>query len=63
MRTRRRGRRSGDEPAEIHHSRCDEAIDVAVVYGAEHMRAVVRHPGGRYGYWAKDAEWMTVLTF
>jgi hypothetical protein len=48
---------------EIHRTRCGEPIDVAVVYGAGHMRAVIQHMGARYGYWVKDAEWMTVLTF
>ena len=48
---------------EIHQSRSNEAIDVGIVYGAQHMRSVVHYLGARYRYWAKDAEWMTVLTF
>jgi hypothetical protein len=40
-----------------------EPIDVGVVGGAQHMRAVVQHLMSRYGYWAKYVEWMTVLAF
>ncbi|MBO0838894.1 MAG: hypothetical protein J2P28_25725 [Actinobacteria bacterium] len=47
----------------IHQSRSHEAIDVAIVYGATHMRAVVEHLGARQGYWATGAEWITVLPF
>jgi hypothetical protein len=45
----------------IHEERCNEAIQVAIVYGARHMPAVVRHLGRRFGYWARDAEWMTIF--
>lgn len=45
----------------IHNQRSHEALDVAVVYGADHMRAVVRYLSNRYRYFAKDAEWMTVF--
>jgi hypothetical protein len=48
---------------DIHGLRCAEPIDVGIVYGAHHMRAVVVHLSGRYHYWAADAEWMTVLDF
>lgn len=44
----------------IHGERCSEAIQVAIVYGASHMPAVVRHLK-RFGYWVRDAEWMTVF--
>jgi hypothetical protein len=46
---------------EIHGGRCEEAIDVGVVYGAVHMRAVIRHLVDRHGYFAREAEWMTVM--
>lgn len=45
----------------IHEERCNEAIQVAIVYGARHMPAVVRHLRRRFGYWARDAEWMTIF--
>ncbi len=45
----------------IHEERCDEATQVAIVYGAGHMPAVVRYLGQRFGYWASDAEWMTIF--
>jgi len=45
----------------IHEERCDEAIQVAIVYGAAHMPPVVRYLGQRFGYWASGAEWMTVF--
>jgi hypothetical protein len=47
--------------ARIHEARCDEAIEVAIVYGAKHMPAVVVYLSRRFGYWAGDAEWMTVF--
>ncbi len=45
----------------VHEERCNEAIHVAIVYGAGHMPAVVRYLGQRFGYWASDAEWMTIF--
>jgi hypothetical protein len=48
---------------EIHQRRSSEKIDVAVVYGAAHMRAVVHYLSGRYDYFAREAEWMTVFDF
>jgi UDP-N-acetylmuramyl pentapeptide synthase len=48
---------------EIHQRRSSEDIDVAIVYGATHMRAVVHYLSGRYDYFASKAEWMTVLDF
>lgn len=46
---------------EIHEARAHERIDVAVVYGATHMPAVVHHLSARYGDFARDAEWMDVF--
>jgi len=48
---------------DIHQRRSSEEIDVAIVYGAAHMRAVVHYLSGRYHYFAKEAEWMTVFDF
>jgi hypothetical protein len=48
---------------EIHEQRSLENINVAIVYGAAHMRAVVRYLAGRYAYFAREAEWMTVFSF
>ena len=45
----------------IHDERCHEPIQVAIVYGAAHMGAVVSYLGRRFGYWARDAEWITVF--
>jgi hypothetical protein len=45
----------------IHEERCSEAIQVAIVYGAGHMPAVVNHLNQWFGYWVRDAEWMTVF--
>jgi hypothetical protein len=42
----------------IHEERCEEAIQVAIVYGAGHMPAVVHHLSRRFGYRASDADWM-----
>ena len=47
----------------IHLHRSAERIDVGVVYGAAHMRAVVHYLSTRYSYFAVDAEWMTVFEF
>ncbi|HEY7488340.1 MAG TPA: hypothetical protein VH912_28110 [Streptosporangiaceae bacterium] len=45
----------------IHEERGEEAIDVAVVYGAGHMRAVVHGLLNRHGYRARQAHWLTVF--
>jgi pheromone shutdown protein TraB len=45
----------------IHDERHNEAIEVAVVYGAGHMPAVVHYLDRRFRYWASDAEWLTVF--
>lgn len=47
----------------IHQQRSQEPISVAVVYGAEHLRAVVRALSARHGYRAVGAEWVTVFRF
>ena len=45
---------------DLHERRHDEQAVVAVVYGAEHMRAVVPHLG-RLGYRVRAGAWLTVL--
>jgi hypothetical protein len=45
----------------IYQQRSQEPISVAVVYGAGHMPAVVRHLA-TYGYRASSAEWLTVFS-
>jgi hypothetical protein len=47
----------------IHQQRGHEAVEVAVVYGAGHMPAVVRYLTARLGYRAASAEWFTVFEF
>jgi hypothetical protein len=47
----------------IHRTRQHEDIDVAVVYGAGHMRSVTRELFGRHGYRPRSADWMTVFDF
>ncbi len=47
--------------SKIHDDRCDEAIDVAVIYGAAHMPAVIHGLLDRYEYRARGAEWLTVF--
>jgi hypothetical protein len=44
----------------VHEQRCDEAIEVAVVYGAGHVPAIVRGLGDTYGYKPRSADWLTV---
>ncbi|MEH1163793.1 hypothetical protein V6V47_00235 [Micromonospora sp. CPCC 205539] len=43
----------------LHEERCGEDIEVAVVYGAAHVPAIV-HGLHRYGYRARAADWLTV---
>jgi hypothetical protein len=45
----------------VYQARHAEDIDVAVVYGAEHMRALARHLFQRYGYRPRTAEWLTIF--
>jgi hypothetical protein len=40
-----------------------EDVDIAVVYGAAHLPALVRYLLARYGYRARTAEWLTVFEF
>jgi hypothetical protein len=50
-----------DALSDIHRLRCAEPIDVAVIYGAAHMPAVIYGLLARHGYRARTAEWVTVL--
>jgi hypothetical protein len=47
----------------IHQQRRHQEVEVAVVYGAGHMPAVVQHLSARLGYRAASAEWFTVFEF
>ncbi|MBU2665376.1 hypothetical protein KOI35_17865 [Actinoplanes bogorensis] len=48
----------------IHHERRHEHIDVAVIYGAAHLPAVVRLLAGRLGYRPqRGGEWLVVIDF
>jgi hypothetical protein len=44
-------------------TRKHEDIDIAVVYGAAHMRAVTRELFRRHGYRPRTADWITVFDF
>ncbi|MGP4017852.1 hypothetical protein [Saccharopolyspora sp. 5N708] len=44
----------------IHDTRRDEEINVAVVYGAGHVRPVVTHMRSRHGYVVTNGTWMTI---
>ena len=44
----------------LHDQRCDEAIEVAVVYGAGHVPAIVRGLADTYGYKPRSADWLIV---
>ena len=52
-----------DSLESIHRTRQHDDIDVAVVYGARHMRAVTREMHRRHGYRPRTAEWLTVFDF
>lgn len=52
-----------EELLRIHAEHCDEPLTVAVVYGAEHMRAVTRALNAAHRYRARDAQWVTVLAY
>ena len=45
----------------LHEERGGESIEVAVVYGAAHVPAVVRGLLNRYRYRPRGAEWLTVV--
>jgi len=47
--------------SELVRTRSSERIDVAVVYGAGHVPAIVRGLMARHGYRPRTAEWLTVL--
>jgi hypothetical protein len=50
--------------AQIHETRADEPIDVAVVYGAAHMPAVVNGLRDRFGYRTqRGGDWLTAIDF
>lgn len=41
----------------------DEAVDIAVVYGAGHMAALTRYLVAKHGFRPRTAEWLTVFDF
>lgn len=45
----------------VHEARHAEDIEVAVVYGAGHMRALAHQFLQRYGYRPRTAEWLTIF--
>jgi len=57
----RRDRLLLDALADLHEQRRHEDITIAVVYGAEHIPAVVRGLTGRYGYVTRAGEFLTVV--
>lgn len=57
----RRDERLLDALGAIHAERAGEPIQVAVVYGAAHVPAVVSGLMDRYGYRPRDMDWLTVL--
>lgn len=48
--------------SDLIRTRSSERIDVAVVYGAGHVPAIVRGLVTRHGYRPRTAEWLTVLS-
>ncbi|MER7892898.1 hypothetical protein ABTX15_24060 [Micromonospora sp. NPDC094482] len=48
--------------SELIRTRSSEPIDVAIVYGAGHVPAIVRGLVDRHGYRPRTAEWITVLS-
>ncbi len=50
-----------DALTDLHERRGQERITVGVVYGAEHMRAVVRTLRARHGYVVRGGEYVTVF--
>jgi hypothetical protein len=51
-----------DVLSELVRTRSGERIDVAVVYGAGHVPAIVRGLYERHGYRPRTADWLTVLS-
>ena len=41
----------------------DEAMDIAVVYGAGHMPGLTRYLAARYGFRPRTAEWLNIFNF
>jgi hypothetical protein len=46
----------------IHTERCEEDINVAVVYGAAHVPSLVAHLRARHGYVPRSGEWLQVFS-
>lgn len=46
----------------IHHSHREDPINVAVVYGARHVRPVASYLRARHGYVVSSGDWMTIFT-
>lgn len=55
-----RDQRLLDALTRLHDERQDERIEVAVVYGAAHVPAVVHGLAERHGYRPASADWLTV---
>jgi hypothetical protein len=51
-----------DAVTRIHTERCEEDINVAVVYGAGHVAPLVKHLGVRHGYVPRGGEWLQVFS-
>jgi hypothetical protein len=51
-----------DAVTRIHTERCEEDINVAVVYGAAHVAPLVKHLGVRHGYVPRSGEWLQVFS-
>ena len=47
--------------ADLHEKRSHERIDVAIVYGAQHVPDLVHRLAGRLGYRPYQADWITVV--
>lgn len=47
--------------AELHRTRSAERIDVAIVYGAAHVPALVQRLADTLGYRPRSADWITVV--
>ncbi|GAA1737521.1 hypothetical protein [Luedemannella helvata] len=45
---------------QVHEERAVEPIEVAVVYGAGHVPAIVHALSERYGYVARSGDWLTI---
>jgi hypothetical protein len=56
----RRDDRLLDTLSQLHERRGTEPIEVAVVYGAGHVRAIVAGLTQRHGYRVRSADWLTV---